>query len=117
MTVPAMEAPKIHAAVRRLNALGLALLYSASSRFRAQCSRSAARMSSMVYPAEITRLTRRNDGKTPTPRIADVLSKVDAEARRLGIDPGVIAAAYRSLVEASIAHEMDEFDRRKGSAA
>jgi hypothetical protein len=39
------------------------------------------------------------------------------EARRLGIDPVVVTAAYRSLVEASIAHELDEFDRRRGSAA
>jgi len=69
------------------------------------------------YIDEAARLKQSRDQVRDEARIADVLSKVDAEARRLGIDPGVIAAAYRSLVEASIAHEMDEFDRRKGSAA
>ena len=69
------------------------------------------------YIDEAARLKQSRDQVRDEARIADVLSKVDAEARRLGIDPEVIAAAYRSLVEASIAHEMDEFDRCKGSAA
>lgn len=46
-------------------------------------------------------------------RIADVLTKVATEARRLGADPTVVAAAYRALVEASIAHEFEVFDRLK----
>lgn len=46
-------------------------------------------------------------------RIADVLTKVATEARRLGADPMVVAAAYRALVEASIAHEFEVFDRLK----
>jgi isochorismate pyruvate lyase len=45
-------------------------------------------------------------------RIADVLAKVRAEALHLGCDPEVVAAAYRALVEASIAHEFVAFDRR-----
>jgi isochorismate pyruvate lyase len=48
------------------------------------------------------------------PRIADVLAKTRAEAERLGCDPEVVAAAYKALVEASIAHEMIAFER-KGS--
>ena len=49
-------------------------------------------------------------------RIADVLAKVEAAAIRLGADSGVIAAAYRTLVEASIAHELREFDRLRKRA-
>jgi hypothetical protein len=41
-----------------------------------------------------------------------VLAKVRAEALRLGCDPEVVAAAYKALVEASIAHELAAFDRR-----
>jgi isochorismate pyruvate lyase len=44
-------------------------------------------------------------------RIADVLMKVTAEAQRLGADPEVVAKAYRALVEASIVHEFEKFDR------
>ncbi|MBL9034724.1 MAG: chorismate mutase [Rhodospirillaceae bacterium] len=44
-------------------------------------------------------------------RIADVLIKVEAEAQRLGADPRVVASAYRALVEASIMHEFEKFDR------
>ena len=45
-------------------------------------------------------------------RIADVLAKVRAEALHLGCDPEVVVAAYRALVEASIAHELVAFDGR-----
>jgi isochorismate pyruvate lyase len=45
-------------------------------------------------------------------RIADVLAKTRREALRLGCDPAVIEAAYRALIEASIAHEFAMFDRR-----
>ena len=45
-------------------------------------------------------------------RVADVLAKARAEALRLGCDPEVVAAAYKALVEASIAHEFVSFDRR-----
>lgn len=46
-------------------------------------------------------------------RIADVLMKVEAEARRLGADSRVVTAGYRALIEASIAHEFDTFDQLK----
>ncbi len=45
-------------------------------------------------------------------RVADVLAKTRAEALRLGCDPEVVAAAYKALVEASIAHEFVVFDRK-----
>jgi len=47
-------------------------------------------------------------------RVADVLAKTRAEAQRLGCDPEVVAAAYKALVEASIAHEFIAFDRKPG---
>ena len=46
-------------------------------------------------------------------RIADVLEKTRAEAERLGCDPDVVVAAYKALVEASIAHEMIAFERKR----
>ena len=46
-------------------------------------------------------------------RVADVLAKVRAEAQRLGCDPEVVAAAYKALVEASIAHEFTAFDAKR----
>ena len=49
-------------------------------------------------------------------RIADVLEKVESEAARLRVDTAVIKAAYRALVEASITHELREFDRLKSRA-
>jgi isochorismate pyruvate lyase len=50
-------------------------------------------------------------------RVADVLAKTRAEAERLGCDPAVVEAAYRALVEASIAHEFTAFDCRPARPA
>ena len=47
-------------------------------------------------------------------RKADVLAKVDAEAGRLGVDRSLVARLYEDLIETSIAHELDEFDRTRG---
>jgi isochorismate pyruvate lyase len=47
-------------------------------------------------------------------RKADVLARVDAEAGRLGIDCALVARIYEDLIETSIAHELDEFDRTRG---
>jgi isochorismate pyruvate lyase len=68
------------------------------------------------YIDEAARIKQSRDQVRDETRIADVLKKVEVEARRLGIDPEVVIAAYRSLVEASIAHEMHEFDRLKKRA-
>src|ERR1051325_3016880 len=43
-------------------------------------------------------------------RIADVLAKVEAEARRLSANAAVLVATYRTLIEESIAHELGRFD-------
>jgi isochorismate pyruvate lyase len=45
-------------------------------------------------------------------RVQDVLQKVESAARRLGADAKVVTRAYAALVEASIEHELVEFDRQ-----
>ena len=46
-------------------------------------------------------------------RKSDVLAKVDAAASEAGIDRRLIARLYEDLVETSIAHELEEFDRNR----
>jgi isochorismate pyruvate lyase len=64
------------------------------------------------YIDEASRIKPRRDQVRDEARIADVLAKVSAEARRLGCDPAVVTTAFRALVEASIAHEFAAFDRK-----
>jgi isochorismate pyruvate lyase len=64
------------------------------------------------YIDEAARIKPRRDQVRDEARIADVLAKVSAEARRLGCDPAVVTTAFRALVEASIAHEFAAFDRK-----
>jgi isochorismate pyruvate lyase len=45
-------------------------------------------------------------------RIADVVSKVLAEARRAGLSEAIAEPVWRTLVEHSIAHEFAAFDQR-----
>lgn len=66
------------------------------------------------YIDEAARLKQRRDQVRDEARIADVLMKVETEAQRLGADPKVVSAIYRALIEASIGHEYEKFDRRKG---
>lgn len=47
-------------------------------------------------------------------RKADVKAKVDAEAVRLNLDCGLLSRLYEDLIETSIAHEFDTFDRTRG---
>jgi isochorismate pyruvate lyase len=46
-------------------------------------------------------------------RKADVLAKVDASAADLGVDRRLMARIYEDLIETSIAHEFEEFDRSR----
>ena len=64
------------------------------------------------YIDEAARIKSDRNSVRDEARIADGLAKVRAEALRLGCDPEVVAAAYKALVEASIAHEFVAFDRR-----
>ena len=47
-------------------------------------------------------------------RKADVLAKVDASAADLGVDRQLMARIYEDLIETSIAHEFEEYDRTRG---
>lgn len=46
-------------------------------------------------------------------RKSDVLAKVDVAASEADIDRGLIARIYEDLIETSIAHEFEEFDRNR----
>jgi isochorismate pyruvate lyase len=65
------------------------------------------------YIDEAARIKQNRDQVRDEERIADVLAKVEAEARELGADPKVVGSAYHALIEASIAHELQMFDRLK----
>ena len=65
------------------------------------------------YIDEAARLKQSRDQVRDEARIADVLAKVEAEAKRLGADPKVVKKAYAALVEASIEHEFIAFGRLK----
>jgi isochorismate pyruvate lyase len=64
------------------------------------------------YIEEAARIKRSRDQVRDEARIADVLKKVEAEARRIGANAGVLVETYRTLIEASIAYELEQFDRR-----
>lgn len=53
--------------------------------------------------------TRRDDVRDEA-RIADVLAKVTAAAEKSGLDGAIARAVWRTLMENSIALEMDHFD-------
>jgi len=47
-------------------------------------------------------------------RKADVKAKVDRAAEAAGIDRTLMSRLYEDLIETSIAHELQEFDRTRG---
>ena len=47
------------------------------------------------------------------PRKAAVIGRVRAFAQELGVPPDLVADLYERLVEASIAYELDRFERRR----
>ena len=63
------------------------------------------------YIDEAARIKQNRDQVRDEARIADVLAKVEAEAKRCNIDSGVVAATYTALIEASILHELNEYDQ------
>ena len=48
-------------------------------------------------------------------RKADVKAKADAAAAAAGIDRDLVARLYEDLIETSIAHELDQFDRTRSA--
>ena len=49
-------------------------------------------------------------------RVEDVIAKVSAEARRLGLDGEIAEPVWRTLMECSIAFEFKAFDARNQSS-
>jgi isochorismate pyruvate lyase len=49
-------------------------------------------------------------------RKAQVIANAQAEARRLGLDPAIVEMLWEALVEASIAHEFEQWDRLRPAA-
>lgn len=64
------------------------------------------------FIGEAARIKPRRDQVRDEPRVEDVIAKVRAAAVASGMDPDFIEPIYRALVERSIAHELDLFDRR-----
>lgn len=58
------------------------------------------------------RIKERRDQVRDEPRKAAVIAHACDVATREGMPPELAAAVYDCLVEASIAHELDRFDRR-----
>jgi len=63
------------------------------------------------FIAEAARIKPDRDLVRDEERIDDVLAKVRATAVEQGIDPELIAGVFRELVERSIDHEFNLFDR------
>ena len=62
------------------------------------------------YIGEAARLKQHRHQVRDEARISEVLGKVEAEARRIGANAGVLVETYRTLIEKSIAHELRAFD-------
>jgi isochorismate pyruvate lyase len=50
-------------------------------------------------------------------RIADVLAKVFAEGRKVGLSPAIAEPVWRAMMEACIAYEFAAYDARKDAIA
>jgi isochorismate pyruvate lyase len=50
------------------------------------------------------------------PRIEDVVAKVRRAAEAEGVDPGLVEAVYRLMIDRFIAHETAQFDRLREGA-
>ncbi len=64
------------------------------------------------YIERAAELKENRDDVRDEARIADVLTKVNAQARRAGLDQNIVEPVFRVLVECSIALEFKAFDRR-----
>lgn len=62
------------------------------------------------FIAEAARIKPSRDLVRDDDRVNDVLAKVRKTAIEQGVDPELIAAVFRELVERSIAHEFTLFD-------
>ena len=65
-----------------------------------------------AYVERAARLKRVREEIRDKARAEDVVSKVIAEGRRAGLSAGIAEPVWRTLIEVSVAHEFDVFDRR-----
>jgi isochorismate pyruvate lyase len=58
--------------------------------------------------------TTRDEVRDPA-RIEEVVAKVLAEAKRVGLSPAIAEPVWRTLIEQSIRHEFEKFDERSAA--
>ena len=66
------------------------------------------------YMEAAARIKQKREEVRDGARKADVLAKVDTAADEAGLDRDLVARLYEQLIEASIAHELEEFERLRG---
>jgi len=87
--------PELRVAIDRLDAQLVAML---------------ARRQAYIERAAVLKADR--DTVRDTPRVEEVVRNVVAEAERRGLSPAIAEAVWRTLIEASIAHEYKAFDTK-----
>ena len=65
-----------------------------------------------TYIERAARLKPSRDQVRDPERIEDVVAKVIAEARKAGLSADIAESVWRTLIEASIRHEFEAFDKR-----
>ena len=65
-----------------------------------------------AYIERAGRLKTGRDQVRDAGRVEDVVTKVIAEGKRTGLSPEIAEPVWRTLIEASIAHEFEMFDKR-----
>ena len=68
------------------------------------------------YMDAAARIKQDRDAVHDEARIEDVVSKVVAEAGKLGLSPDIAEPVWRKLIERCIAHEFNEWDRIREEA-
>ena len=65
-----------------------------------------------AYIERAARLKTAREQVRDAARVEEVVAKVIAEGKRTGLSANIAEPVWRTLIEASIAHEFDVFDRR-----
>ena len=65
-----------------------------------------------AYIERAARLKTAREQVRDAARVEDVVAKVIAEGKRTGLSANIAEPVWRTLIEASIAHEFDVFDKR-----
>ncbi len=66
------------------------------------------------YMEAAARIKTSRDKVRDPARIEDVVEKVKVEAARVNLSPAIAEPVWRTLIEQSIAHEMDAWDLMRG---